>query len=544
MRNQGVFCLLMGSVLIASAGLTQEKAVSFEEALHLFESGQTQVAAETFRALAETDSQNPDVLAYAGIAVGSLAGQAQQDYMAAGRLAMESLGYLDRAVNLDARHVKARLYRGLMGVNVPAFMGRLDQGITDLLTVLGLHKTDPDKVPDEDLITAHRLLIRGYEKKQNPDEAMAVIKRLMQLYPDHPALNDLKDRLAQYKAEGHEAETAELNAQIESFHKEEGNVDEDMRKAQALIEQGEKEKALAILKEAAESAPGHEALYPLILQLLSDIVETGYDASIREDTDTRSKQAFDIMNWSEKAVLAFPDNPRFRLIRGAMGVNMPFFVGKLDQGIEDLRQVVTSDVPDSLKAEALYLLGLGHTRKAMFYWNEVATRFDHESAYRDVLAAMHPDVEKADEENLNKPVLLVDFISAYRDQLAPQTAVWIENEQGEHIKTLYVSGFSGHAKDVQVVLPQWANHTGFKGVDGVTGASIAAGEHVMTWDLTDLEGRRVPEGIYTVFVEVSHWPSMKYQVVSSAIKIGGKRTSAVKKEGDFLPFLELTYLPK
>lgn len=544
MKNRWMAHVVRLWTLIAFVGFAHAAETAFEHARHLFESGQIQEAADAFRTLAETDSQNPDVLAYAGMTVGSLAGQSQQDYMAAGRLAMESFGYLDRAVNLDGSHVKARLYRGLMGVNVPPFMGRLDQGIHDLLMVLGMHKTDPENVSDDDLVTAHRLLVTGYEKKHDPAEAMAVMRRLMKLYPEHPGLNDLKAKLAQYEAEGHEPGTVELNAQIESMQEEKENVEEEIRKAEALIEQGEKEKALAILKQAAESAPESEAVYPLILQLLSDIVESGYDASIREDTDTRSKQAFDVMNWSEKAVLAFPDNPRFRLIRGAMGVNMPFFVGKLDQGIEDLKQVVTSDVPDSLKAEALYLLGLGHTRKAMFYWNEVATRFEDEPAYRDVLEAMRPDVEKVDEENLDKPVLLVDFISAYQDQLAPQTAVWIENAQGEHVKTLYVSGFSGHAKDVQVVLPKLANRTGFKGVDGVTGASIEAGEHVMTWDLTDLKGERVPKGTYKVFVEVSHWPSMKYQAVEADIRIGKKNASVVKKEGDFLPYLELTYIPK
>ncbi|NQT24545.1 DUF2271 domain-containing protein [candidate division KSB1 bacterium] len=540
MKRVPLAVLLLVILIVFSSVEAQESKLSFEQALTLFQSGQTAEAADALRAQAKTDPENVELLTYAGISVGSLAGEAEQDYMAAGRLAMESFGYLDRAVALNDQHVKARLYRGLVAVNVPPFMGRLDQGITDLLTVLNIHKAHPDQVSDEDHLTAHSLLAIGYDKKGERVKAFAVRQRGIKLCPE--GSDELKAALAQ--SEVPDLSGVDIESEIDSIHIQGFDAEAEIQKAKVLIEQGEKEKALSILKKAAESAPKTEAIYPLIFDLVFEIVDTGYDESIRGDTDTRSKQAFDVMNWSDKAVLAFPENNQFRLIRGAMGIHMPFFVGKLDQAIEDLEQVVNSDAPDSLKAEALYMLGLGYTRKASSYWNDVATEYENEDAYQDVLEAMRPAIQKVDETSLDKPVLIVDFISAFQDQIAPQIAVWIENSEGEFVKTLYVSGFSGHAREIQVVLPQLASQTGFKGVDGVTAASIDAGEHVMTWDLTDLDGERVKKETYTVFVEVSHWPSMKYQVISAEIQIGKKKTTVIKKEGDFLPYVEVTYIPK
>jgi len=56
-------------------------------------------------------------------------------------------------------------------------------------------------------------------------------------------------------------------------------------------------------------------------------------------------------------------------------------------------------------------------------------------------------------------------------------------------------------------------------------------------------GKKVAPGDYVVKVEVSYWPSMKYQMVEAPIKIGGERTRSVVEEGHFIPYLEVRYLP-
>ena len=53
---------------------------------------------------------------------------------------------------------------------------------------------------------------------------------------------------------------------------------------------------------------------------------------------------------------------------------MPFFVHKLEQGIDDLNRVLQSDVPDSTKAEVLHWLGKAYQKKAMSYWIKVVSQ--------------------------------------------------------------------------------------------------------------------------------------------------------------------------
>jgi len=70
----------------------------------------------------------------------------------------------------------------------------------------------------------------------------------------------------------------------------------------------------------------------------------------------------------DKAVSFAPEDGEIRLLRGIVGVEIPFFVHKLDQGIDDLNRVLRSDVSDSTKSEALHWLGKAYQKKAMSYW--------------------------------------------------------------------------------------------------------------------------------------------------------------------------------
>ena len=121
--------------------------------------------------------------------------------------------------------------------------------------------------------------------------------------------------------------------------------------------------------------------------------------------------------------------------------------------------------------------------------------------------------------------------------------MWVETEKGKFVKTLYVSGFSGHAREVQVVLPVWASTSKFADADAITGASIDVGEHMYAWDLSDASGEKVASGTYVVKVETHYWPSMRYQMVSAEVAVGGAEQKVLVEEGDFIPYLEVTYLP-
>ena len=112
----------------------------------------------------------------------------------------------------------------------------------------------------------------------------------------------------------------------------------------------------------------------------------------------------------------------------------------------------------------------------------------------------------------------------YQRQAGPgsnQYAVWIENEKGEVVKTLFVTSFTtkgrvrgneqpmrGYIKRPACV-PTWvkaakANDLTDQQLDAVTGATPqASGTQTFIWDFTDQQGKAVQKGTYKVFVEAT-----------------------------------------
>ena len=112
----------------------------------------------------------------------------------------------------------------------------------------------------------------------------------------------------------------------------------------------------------------------------------------------------------------------------------------------------------------------------------------------------------------------------YQKQAGPgsnQYAVWIENEKGEFVKTLFVTSYTtkGRARGGEqpkrgyIVRPACVP-TGVKTskaeektdvqLDAVTGATPqSGGVQTFTWDFTDEQGKPVPQGTYKVKVEAT-----------------------------------------
>ena len=107
------------------------------------------------------------------------------------------------------------------------------------------------------------------------------------------------------------------------------------------------------------------------------------------------------------------------------------------------------------------------------------------------------------------------------DHGSNQYAVWIENESGDVVKTLFVTSFTakgrarGDEKPVRgyikrpYCVPNWvkaakADNLSDKQLDAVTGATPqVSGLQTFTWDFTDQEGKKVKDGTYKVFVEAT-----------------------------------------
>ena len=97
----------------------------------------------------------------------------------------------------------------------------------------------------------------------------------------------------------------------------------------------------------------------------------------------------------------------------------------------------------------------------------------------------------------------------YRSQdgyASNQFAVWVENADGDVVKTLYATRFAakgGYEKRPDAI-PLWVERSGvasMKDVDTITSATPKSGKLEFSWDLTDASGARVPDGTYRYYVE-------------------------------------------
>ena len=131
-------------------------------------------------------------------------------------------------------------------------------------------------------------------------------------------------------------------------------------------------------------------------------------------------------------------------------------------------------------------------------------------------------VAQSSKKDVKARALEVSF--NYQRQAGPgsnQYAVWIENEKGEVVKTLFVTSYTtkGRARGGEqpkrgyivrpACVPTWvktvkADEKTDQQLDAVTGATPqAGGTQTFTWDFTDEQGKAVPQGDYKVVVEAT-----------------------------------------
>jgi len=113
----------------------------------------------------------------------------------------------------------------------------------------------------------------------------------------------------------------------------------------------------------------------------------------------------------------------------------------------------------------------------------------------------------------------------YNKQSGPgsnQYAVWIENADGQVVKTLYVTQFTakgrsrGGSKPARgytyrpSCTPTWVQHVGAESLsdqqmDAFTGATPAqSGVQTFVWDFTDQDQQPVPKGTYRFYIEATY----------------------------------------
>ncbi len=514
-------------------------------------SGELDQAVKTMKEATEKYPNSADAYSYLGLYTGMQAGKTK-DFMEAGRLVGTSFEMLDKAVSLDPNNPLPRFHRGLMGVNIPEFLGKLDQGINDLEEFIKIAKESPKKVSKGILISGYNFLAQGYQKKKEREKAILALKKIIELAPAADLAKKAKKKIEELsKAEQAQPTEKEkpkpgsvritmLQQQVKDEPK---NTSHLIELAKAYIDDKNFEEARKTLKKTIELDSKNIKAYKLLISVIGKLADKGYDERIYKNTDLRTNLAFEVSRVIDKACELAPGDIELRLIRGITGVEMPFFVNKLDQAIDDLNWILKSETTESTKAEALYWLGRAYQKKSMSYWIKVVTKYSKSRASEYVFEGLHPGVKRLDLSKFQTPILTIDFVLGFQDELAPQCAVWIETKEGGFVKTIYVSGFSGYAKEQQVNLPVWSESSKYIDVDAVTRASINIGHHIYVWDLKDNSGKKVKPGEYVIKVEVAYWPSMEYQSTSAAIKLGKNQERVVTEEGNLIPYLEVKYYP-
>ncbi len=543
-------CLLLYCFIIinlgASENLTLDKYINKAEQFQ--KSGNLEQSVKT---LEEATTHYPDSassFAYLGLYLGIMAGQTQ-DFMKAGSLIERAFNMLDKSVSLDSTSIVARFHRGLLGIQIPEFLGKLEPSIKDLEFLIRINEKYPKKVPKEMLISIYDFLATGYQKNNELEKAKSALNKIIEIAPGTPSAKSAEESLKrifeskEVKQEGKTViESKESKVSKKTIEKE-PNKESLMALGKAYYNEGNFTKAKSAFEKIVNIDTSDANVYKWLGLTVSRIASKEYDERIYSNTNVRTNLVFTSMEYFDKAVSISPDDINLRYLRGTLGIEFPFFVGKLEQSIQDLKMVINSDAPDSIKAIAYYSLGFAYRKRGTSQWLKILSEYPESRASEMVFKGMKPDIAHLNPSDFNYPFVSIEFTLGFKDELEPQTAVWIEDKNGNFIKTLYVSGFSGYVKEKQVNLPGWAKSSKFIDTDAVTGASIGLGSHIYIWDLKNTEGKKVKSGEYIIKVEVSHWPSMKYQVVSANIKLGNKEERAIVEEGNLIPYLEVRYYP-
>jgi tetratricopeptide (TPR) repeat protein len=521
MKKIIIFLLLAACVGLFSDSINEV----ISQAKELANSGELDEAAETLEKTNLENPNNPDILVELGNVYSKQAGSTS-NFLKAGKLSGQAFSTLDKALEIDPAHINGHLYRGILGASVPAFMGKLQQAEADFMFIQKYVKP----MPNELNVTVLFYLGMVYEKQDKFVEALETFKAVECDAGDSYFGKNSAKRISKLEKKAEKQLKKQTKKQARSL--DDGNK---------LMGKGNLDEAAEIYRELIKSNPDDLQASLMLANCLGTIAESGYDSKINENTEYMSNLAFEVMATFENIVRLDADNIEMRFAKNELAIGLPFFVGKLDSAIEDLEWIKLNK-PDH-QARALFLLGKAYKKLANSYWAKAVNEYDEETK-QQILKAMKPTIQYINEEELSKPCVAIDIVLGFQDELAPQLAIWIEDDKGNFIKTVYVSGFAGYVKGKQTTLPKWAESSEFKDADVVTGASVDIGHHLFVWQLDDIDGKLLEKGAYKVHLEICHWPHVIYEHSEIPITIGSKKQIIKNNENEMIPQIRLTYFPK
>ena len=109
-----------------------------------------------------------------------------------------------------------------------------------------------------------------------------------------------------------------------------------------------------------------------------------------------------------------------------------------------------------------------------------------------------------------------------------QWAVWIEDSEGNLMKTLFVTRFTADGGYVPrpTCMPLWVSKAqperlSQEAIDAFSGATPLSGIQTCVWDLTDSDGNRVDAGTYMLMVEATLYGASEV-IYKTPLAIGSK----------------------
>lgn len=121
-----------------------------------------------------------------------------------------------------------------------------------------------------------------------------------------------------------------------------------------------------------------------------------------------------------------------------------------------------------------------------------------------------------------------------------QFALWVENENGDVVNTLFVTDFTGVKrgyKKREQSLNNWVaaakpDKMTDSAIDAISGATPKSGTQHFVWDFTDNQGKKVPAGKYFIKLEATLFAGSNVVyigAVDSSQPTSGEITVAIKR---------------
>lgn len=185
MKKICIIILLVVSFIYLKANSAQE---AIDKAL-LLEKTDISQAYKIMKDAKKDFPQDPDVLSVFGYMAGF---EAKETYKLRALLLVNSaLSAFDEALSIQEDHKNARLWGGILKINMPSFLGKVPEGMADLEIV-----EERDDLSQMEIMQIKFFLGMGYEKTENFSKAIELFEEVIEMNLDETYVKDSKMRIA------------------------------------------------------------------------------------------------------------------------------------------------------------------------------------------------------------------------------------------------------------------------------------------------------------------------------------------------------------